>query len=157
MYFISALVVGVFLPLVHTCSLIPGTVFYSPTQRTILAPIVFQARVLNTTDEEPPGQIFDACVQIERIFKSPFEIPPELCFGSFGIQELCLSYVFPDADYVFFVNEDFTARYDGFPVSAILVSDELVSAVERGYCFEQTPQLRDNCGKLKTLFYILRT
>lgn len=157
MYFISALVVGVFLPLVHTCSLIPGTVFYSPTQRTILAPIVFQARVLNTTDEEPPGQIFDACVQIERIFKSPFEIPPELCFGSFGIQELCLSYVFPDADYVFFVNEDFTARYDGFPVSAILVSDELVSAVERGYCSEQTPQLRDNCGKLKTLFYILRT
>lgn len=157
MYFISALVVGVFLPLVHTCSLIPGTVFYSPTQRTILAPIVFQARVLNTTDEEPPGQIFDACVQIERIFKSPFEIPPELCFGSFGIQELCLSYVFPDADYVFFVNEDFTARYDGFPVSAILVSDELVSAVQRGYCSEQTPQLRDNCGKLKTLFYILRT
>lgn len=157
MYFISALVVGVFLPLVHTCSLIPGTVFYSPTQRTILAPIVFQARVLNTTDEEPPGQIFDACVQIERIFKSPFEIPPELCFGSFGIQELCLSYVFPDADYVFFVNEDFTARYDGFPVSAILVNDELVSAVERGYCSEQTPQLRDNCGKLKTLFYILRT
>lgn len=157
MYFISALVVGVFLPLVHTCSLIPGTVFYSPTQRTILAPIVFQAIVLNTTDEEPPGQIFDACVQIERIFKSPFEIPPELCFGSFGIQELCLSYVFPDADYVFFVNEDFTARYDGFPVSAILVSDELVSAVERGYCSEQTPQLRDNCGKLKTLFYILRT
>lgn len=157
MYFISALVVGVFLPLVHTCSLIPGTVFYSPTQRTILAPIVFQAIVLNTTDEEPPGQIFDACVQIERIFKSPFEIPPELCFGSFGIQELCLSYVFPDADYVFFVNEDFTARYDGFPVSAILVTDELVSAVERGYCSEQTPQLRDNCGKLKTLFYILRT
>lgn len=156
MYFTSALVVGVFLPLVHSCSLIPGTVFYSPTQRTILAPIVFQAKVLNTTEEEPPGQIYDVCVQIEKIFKTPFEIPSELCFGSFGIQELCLSYVFPDADYVFFVNEDFTARYDGYPVSAILVSDELVSSVERGYCSGETPLLRDSCGKLKTLFYSLR-
>lgn len=149
MYFISVLVVGVFLPLVHTCSLIPGTVFYSPTQRTILAPIVFQARVLNTTTlDDPTGQIFDACVRIERIFKSPFEIPPELCFGSFGIQEVCLTYVFEGSDYVFFVNEDFTARYDGFPVSAILVTDELVSAVERGYCSGETPPLHDNCGKL---------
>jgi len=145
MYFISAFVVGVFLPFVHTCTLIPGTVFYSSTQRTILAPIVFQAKVLNTTEEEPPGQLFDVCVKIERIFKSPFEIPPELCFGSFGIQELCLSYVFPDTDYVFFVNEDFTARYDGYPVSAIQVSDELVSAVERGYCSGETPPLRDSC------------
>ena len=152
MYFISGLVVGVFLPLVHTCTLIPGIVFYSSTQRTILAPIVFQARVLNSTEEEPPGQIFDVCVKIERIFKSPFEIPPEVCFGSFGIQALCLSYVFPDIDYVFFVNEDFTARYDGFPVSAVQVSDELVSAVERGYCSGEAPLLRDSCGKLKTSF-----
>lgn len=145
MYFISALVVGVFLPLVHACSLIPGSAFYSSTQRTILAPIVFQAKVLNTTEEEPPGQLFDICVKIERIFKSPFEIPPELCFGSFGIEELCLSYVFPDNDYVFFVDEDFSARYDGVPVSAIQVSDELVSAVERGYCSGETPPLRDSC------------
>jgi len=154
MYFISALIVGVFLPLVHTCTLIPGTVFYSSTQRTILAPIVFQAKVLNTTEEDPPGQLFDVCVKIERIFKSPFEIPPELCFGSFGIEELCLSYVFPDTDYVFFVNEDFTARYDGNPVSAIEVSDELISAVERGYCSGETPPLLDSCGKFKISFYI---
>lgn len=149
MDFISLIVAGIFLPLVHTCSLIPGTVFYSPTQRTILAPVVFQATVLNTTTlDESTGQTFDACVQIDRIFKSPFEIPSELCFGSFGIQELCLTYVFEGSDYVFFVNEDFTARYDGFPVAAILVSDELVSAVERGYCPTETPPLHDNCGKL---------
>ena len=157
MYFISALVVGFFLPLVHSCSLIPGTVFYSPTQRTILAPIVFQAKVLNTTEDELPGQIYDVCVQIEKIFKTPFEIPSELCFGSFGIQELCLSHAFPDAVYVFFVNEDFTARYDGFPVSAILLSDELVSAVERGYCSGETLPLRDSCGKLKTYFISFET
>lgn len=156
MYFISVLVAGVFLPLVHTCSLIPGTVFYSPTQRTVLAPIVFQARVLNTTTlDEPTGQIFDACVRIERVFKSPFEIPSELCFGSFGVQELCLTYVFESSDYVFFVNEDFTARYDGFPVAAILVTDELVSAVERGYCSGETPPLHDNCGKLNNI--VLKT
>ena len=151
MYLIIGLVAGLFLSGAYTCSLIPGTVFYSPTQRTILAPIVFKATVLNsTTLDDPTGQTFDACVRIDRIFKSPFEIPRELCFGSFGIQELCLSYVFEGSDYVFFVNEDFTARYDGYPVSAISVTDELVLAVERGYCAGDPP-LQENCGKLTNL------
>ena len=152
MFLISAFVAGLFLPVVNTCSLPPGTLYYSPVQRTILAPIVFRAKVLNTTtnlDRHATGQVFDACVQIERIFKSPFEIPPELCFGSFGIEELCLTYVFEGFDYVFFVNEDFTARYDGFPVSAIAVSDELVSAVERGYC---SADQSDDCGEYIRLY-----
>ena len=147
MFLISALVAGLFLPVAYTCSLPTGTFFYTPIQRTILAPIVFQAKVLNTTtylDRHATGQVFDACVRIAKIFKAPFEIPSELCFGSFGIEELCLTYVFEGSDYIFFVNEDFTARYDGFPLSAISVTDDNLSSVERGYC---SADQSDDCGK----------
>lgn len=151
MFLISALVAGLFLPVAYTCSLPTGTFFYTPIQRTILAPIVFQAKVLNTTtylDRHATGQVFDACVRIAKIFKAPFEIPSELCFGSFGIEELCLTYVFEGSDYIFFVNEDFTARYDGFPLSAISVTDDNLSSVERGYC---SAEQSDDCGKWKNV------
>lgn len=135
MYFIFLLITGAFLPVVLSCSVPPGAVFYGPTQRTILAPIVFQGRVINTTTSNfPTGQIFDACVEIRKIFKSPFEIPTVVCFGQFGIQELCLTYVFEGSEYVFFLNEDFTARYDGFPEAAYLATQEIVAAVQAGYC-----------------------
>lgn len=153
MFLISALVAGLFLPVAYTCSLPTGTSFYTPIQRTILAPIVFQAKVLNTTtylDRHATGQVFDACVRIAKIFKAPFEIPPELCFGSFGIEELCLTYVFEGSDYIFFVNEDFTARYDGFPLSAISVTDDNLSLVERGYC---SADQSDDCGKWKKMLF----
>ena len=155
MYFIFVFITGSFLPVVFPCSVVPGTVFYSPTQRTVLAPIVFQGRVFNTTTSQSPnnptGQIFEACVRIQKIFKSPFEIPQDVCFGKFGIEELCLTYVFEGSDYVFFLNEDFTARYDGFPVAAYLVTDELVTAVQSGYC---RASVDENCGKKK--FPLLR-
>ena len=156
MYFIFVFITGAFLPLVLSCSVVPGTVFYSPTQRTVLAPIIFQGRVINTTTSQssdyPTGQIFDACVRLQKIFKSPFEIPPDVCFGKFGIEELCLTYVFEGSDYVFFLNEDFTARYDGFPVAAYPVTDELVAAVQSGYC---RASVDENCGKIKSLSLFL--
>ena len=152
MYFIFTLIAAAFFHVVFPCSLVPGTVFYSPTQRTVLAPIVFQGIVLNTTtSDDPTGQIFDACVRIQKIFKSPFDIPQVICFGSFGIEELCMTYVFEGSDYVFFMNEDFTARYDGFPVAALPVTDELVAAVQRGYCMGED-SLQQNCGKIKPLY-----
>lgn len=150
MYFIVSIITAVFLQVVSPCSVIPGTRFYSPTQRTVLAPIVFQGRVINTTSsaDNPTGQIFDACVRIQKIIKSPFEIPQAICFGSFGIQELCLTYVFEGTDYVFFMNEDFTARYDGFPVAALPVTDEFVAAVQRGYCPGMQESFEMECGEI---------
>ena len=149
MYFIFTLITALLSPVVFPCSEFLGTVHYNPTERTVLAPIVFQGRVHTTiTTDNPTGQIFHACVQIQQVFKSPFEISQEICFGSFGIQELCLTYVFEGYDYVFFMNEDFTARYDGFPVAALRVTDELVAAVRRGYCPGQE-SLRQHCGKIK--------
>ena len=145
MYFIFLLITGAFLPVVLPCSVPPGAVFYGPTQRTILAPIVFQGRVINTTTSNfPTGQIFDACVEIRKIFKSSFEIPTVVCFGQFGIQELCLTYVFEGNEYVFFLNEDFTARYDGFPEAAYRATQEIVAAVQAGYC---QASIDPNCGK----------
>ncbi|XP_068715426.1 uncharacterized protein [Montipora foliosa] len=130
---------------VSPCSLIPGTAFYNPTQRTVLAPIVFQGRVLNTTTtDDPSGQLFDACVKVQTVFKTPLEIPSEICFGQFGVQELCLTYVFEGFDYVFFMNSDFTARYDGYPVAALPVKDDLVADVQRGHCLGQE-SMRQDC------------
>ena len=62
-----------------------------------------------------------------------------------------MTYVFEGFDYVFFMNEDFTARYDGFPVAALPVTDELVAAVQRGYCMGED-SLQQNCGKIKSLY-----
>ena len=155
MYFIFTLITGAFLPVVLSCSVPPGAVFYyGPTQRTILAPIVFQGRVINTTTSNfPTGQLFDACVEIRKIFKSPFEIPTVVCFGQFGIEELCLTYVFEGNEYVFFLNEDFTARYDGFPEAAYPATQEIVAAVQAGYC---QASIDPNCGKSKKSFDILK-
>lgn len=154
MYFIFLLITGAFLPVALSCSVPPGTVFYSPTQRTILAPIVFQGRVINTTTSNfATGQVFDACVEIRKIFKSPFEIPTVVCFGQFGIEELCLTYVFEGNEYVFFLNEDFTARYDGFPEAAYRANQEIVAAVQAGYC---QASIDPNCGKSKKNFGILK-
>ena len=148
MYFIFTLITGAFLPVVLSCSVPPGAVFYyGPTQRTILAPIVFQGRVINTTtSNSPTGQIFDACVEIRKIFKSPFEIPTVVCFGQFGIRDLCLTYVFEGNEYVFFLNKDFTARYDGFPKAAYRATQQIVAAVQAGYC---RASIDPNCGKSK--------
>ena len=150
MYFIFTLITGAFLPVVLSCSVPPGGVFYyGPTQRTILAPIVFQGRVINTTTSNFPtatGQTFDACVEIRKIFKSPFEIPTVVCFGQFGVEELCLTYVFEGNEYVFFLNEDFTARYDGFSIAAYRATQQIVAAVQAGYC---RASIDPNCGKSK--------
>ena len=145
---VTSIITVLSLPLVFSCSLPPGTRFYSPTERTILAPVVFYARVLNTTvPDDSPGQIFDACVRVQRTFKSPLAVPRELCFGTFGIEELCLTYVFKGDDYVFFLNENLKARYDGFPASAIPATSETVAAVERGYCRVQTSS-PGRCGEM---------
>lgn len=63
-----------------------------------------------------------------------FEIFLELCFGLFGIEELCLIYVFEGFDYIFFVNEDFIVRYDGFLLFVIFVIDDNLFLVDCGYC-----------------------
>lgn len=155
-FFWLAVISTVYSPLVLPCpvtSLIPGTKHYKPTERTVLAPIVFQGRVHNTTTtDDPIGQLFYACVQVRRVFKTPFKIPPEICFGSFGAEDLCWTYVFEGQDYVFFMNKDFTARYDGYPVAALPATKDFVDDVQRGYCKGQEPKLQD-CGKAILLNY----
>lgn len=149
-FFWLAVISTVHPPLALPCpvtSLILGTKHYKPTERTVLAPIVFQGRVHNTTTtDDPIGQLFDACVQVRRVFKTPFNIPPEICFGSFGAEDLCWTYVFEGRDYVFFMNKDFTARYDGYPVAALPATEDFVEEVQRGYCKGQELKLQD-CGK----------
>lgn len=77
------------------------------------------------------------------MFKTPFNIPPEICFGSFGAEDLCWTYVFEGRDYVFFMNKDFTARYDGYPVAALPATEDFVEEVQRGYCKGQELRLQD--------------
>ena len=124
---------------VWPCS-VPTDMEYNPrttSERTVLAPIVFEAEVVNTS-APASGPVFDkytACVSVLRVFKREVEIPRELCFGSFGPDELCLVHVTIGVRYVFFLNRDLIARYDGpVPVSAIYASDDTVVAVQRGIC-----------------------
>lgn len=153
-FILSFIATGLFHVVSSACTVVPGMMFYSATQRSILAPIVFQGRVLNTTTADyPTGQIFDACVHVQNVIKSPLEIPREICFGKFGIEEVCLTYVFEGFDYLFFMNKDFTARYDGYPVAAVPATEKLTAAVQRGYCLGQEAALQQVCGKFMSIYF----
>ena len=135
MNLLSFALFSIFLSGVRPCSLLPGVPFYTPTERTVLAPVVFQALVVNVTTHE----LFDdykACVRVKKVFKAEVhdQVPNEFCFGRFGPEELCLEHVYEGETYIFFVNGDLTARYDGVPIATLSATAATIAAIERGYC-----------------------
>ncbi|KAK3736501.1 hypothetical protein QZH41_000873 [Actinostola sp. cb2023] len=122
------------------CSLRPNIPHYSITDRAVLAPLVIHGRVLNTTATRSFQQ-YRACVKVLEVIKGDSDLPREMCFGWFGMEELCLTHVFRDNEYIFYMNSDRTARYkDGVPTSAILANSRTTSLTKQGYCNPYLPQ-----------------
>ena len=143
----SVLAVACFTSGLLACSLPPYTRFYSVTERTILAPIVIQARVVSTTRSDSSIQSkYKACVRKEKVIKGS-NVPESFCLGTFGPDFLCLVDVRPGSSYIFFINEDYTARYDGFPAAVAQVSEIVVQAAERGYCNPYRVADERKCGE----------
>ena len=149
-----------FIPGLLACSLPPFTRYYSVTERTVLAPIVVHARVINTSDiSSPQGNArYDACIRVEKIIKGrQFTIPLEFCLGKYGADFLCLTHVVIGSSYVFFINEDFTARYDGFPVSIVPASNRVIELAKKGYCDPYGVENEKNCGTFSSNLHTLIT
>ena len=126
-----------FIPGLLACSLPPFTRYYSVTERTVLAPIVVHARVINTTRSESQAQSkYDACIEVERVIKGrQYNIPRLFCLGKYGPDFLCLVHVIPGSSYIFFIDNDFTARYDGVPSAVAEVKNRrIIKQAQRGYC-----------------------
>jgi len=139
----------------QSCSLPPGTPSLSVTGRTVLAPNVIHGRVLNISTTTRLNVFYKACVQVLEVIKGDSNIPSTFCFGDFGGEYLCLTDVFEQKEYIFFLNEDLTARYkDGIPVSAILASSPLiVEMAKEGYCDPYGSQSK-RCGRyIKVLIH----
>lgn len=130
------------------CSLPPGTPSLSVTARTVLAPIVIHGRVFNISTTTRLNVQYKACIQVIEVIKGDANIPSEMCFGDFGGDYLCLTDVYEQKEYIFFLNEDRTARYrDGIPASAILASSpQIVEMAKAGHCDPYRSQSK-RCGR----------
>ena len=144
--------------LARSCS-VPGGVhfpYYTPGQRAVLAPVLFEGIVQNTTapQEGPARYPYKACVLVKRKLKEEIPVPDELCFGEFGPEELCLQNVFAGVRYVFFLGTDLKALYY-VPqlVSAFFADEDTIAAVEEGIpCGNSSG--RDDCGRTEALYVV---
>lgn len=129
------------------CSLPPGVPNYSITDRAVLAPIVLHGRVLNISTTTRVNVYYKACVQVLEVIKGDPNLSKELCFGDFGGDYLCLSDVYENNTYIFFMNADLSARYDGIPISAVLANGRTVNMAKQGYCNPLRPNPFRVCGR----------
>ena len=132
---------------VTSCSPNPYKPYRDITELSILAPIVIVARVLNISVESNWQMLTDysACLNVTEIIKreQSISIPKTFCTKQFGSESLCLSHVFPNTSYVFFLDTDLQARYDAH-FSAVRPSNDIVIALARkGYCDLENST---NCG-----------
>lgn len=138
-----------------SCSLPPGTKYYSTTQRTILSPIVIHGRVHNISTPTRANVIYKACVEVIQVIKGRKNLPKVACFGSFGPDYLCKTDVYEGFEYIFFLNDDLEARYEtrSFPQAAFAASPRTLDMARRGVCDPRTGP-PSSCGRSLILLLI---
>ncbi len=132
---------------VRPCSPNPNKPERDITELTILAPVVLIARVVNISVDSDL-QLFtqySACLNVTEIIKrdNSTSIPQTFCTKQFGTESMCLSHVFPNTSYVFYLNTDLQARYDAHFSAVRPAIDVVIALARRGYCDVDNST---NCG-----------
>lgn len=140
----SLVFIVLFLGSAWCCSIVPFVPSYTITQRTILAPLVLHGRVINTTATRGRFQDYEACIQVLEVIKGDKNLPRQMCFGRFGMEELCLTHVFVGTEYIFYMTSERKASYkDGQPKSSAVVANrQTLTMAKQGVC---NPLLSSSC------------
>jgi hypothetical protein len=138
---------GLFLKTVNPCSPNPYKPDRDITELAILAPVVIIARVVNISVDSNIQMFtqYSACLNVTEIIKrdDSVSIPQTFCTKHFGTDAMCLSHVFPNISYVFYLNTDLQARYDAHFSAARPAIDVVIALARRGYCDVENST---NCG-----------
>lgn len=134
-----------------SCSLAPGTKYYSVTQRVVLAPLVIHGTVLNISTPTRINVYYKACVEVIQVMKGRKNLPKIVCFGSFGADYLCKTDVYDGVEYIFFLDDDLKARYEpqSFPQAAVIANPQTLDMGRRGVCDPNTGP-PSTCGRSDT-------
>lgn len=145
---LAFIVISVFLKAANPCSPNPNKPDRDVTELAILAPVVLVAHVLNISVDSSIQMFtqYSACLNVTEIIKreDSVSVPKTFCAGQFGTDSMCLSHVFPNKSYVFYLNNDLRARYDAHFSAAILATDLVTKLARLGYCDAKNST---NCGK----------
>ena len=125
------------------------------TELAILAPVVIIAHVVNISVDSNI-QLFtqySACLNVLEIIKRDncTYIPQTFCTKDFGTEAMCLSHVFPNNSYVFYLNADLQARYDANFAAARPATHTVIALARRGYCDVKNST---HCGNYLSHAYI---
>ncbi|XP_028403761.1 uncharacterized protein LOC114526372 [Dendronephthya gigantea] len=129
---------SIFFKTVTPCSPDPSKPSYDITELAILAPVVIVGHVTNISVDSNI-QIFtqySACLDVKEIIKRDnfVSVPKRFCTKQFGTEAMCLSHVYPNVSYLFFLDNNLQARYDAHFSAARLATYFAIAQARRGYC-----------------------
>ena len=93
---------------------------------------------------------YSACLEVKEIIKrdDSVSVPKKFCTKQFGTEAMCLSHVFPNASYLFYLDNNLQARYDAHFSAVRPATAFVIELARRGYCDVKNST---NCGNSRLI------